>query len=73
MSHRTEAKWYDIYAVYNNGEQMKTFIIRSTLNEVPPLMVNDDDHSLAMFLEGYRCAAEAIAQVNVEFEFEEVK
>lgn len=72
MSHRTEAKSYNVFAVYNNGEQMKEFVVRTLLDEVPPY-VNSDYYGIAMYLEGYRLGAEAIAQVNIEFEFEEVK
>ncbi|UIW11262.1 MAG: hypothetical protein [Enterobacter phage ENC9] len=72
MSHKTEAKSYDVYAVYNNGEQMKEFVVRTLLTEIPPT-VNGDDYGVVMYLEGYRLGAEAIAQVEVEFEFEEVK
>ena len=72
MSHKTEAKSYDVYAVYNNGEQMKEFVVRTLLTEVPPT-VNGDDYGVVMYLEGYRLGAEAIARVEVEFEFEEVK
>jgi hypothetical protein len=72
MSHRTEAKSYNVYAVYNNGEQMKEFVVRTSLIEVPPT-VHGDEYGVAMYLEGYRYGAEAIAQVSVEFEFEEVK
>lgn len=72
MSHKTEAKSYDVYAVYNNGGQMKEFVVRTLLTEVPPT-VNGDDYGVVMYLEGYRLGAEAIAQVEVEFEFEEVK
>lgn len=72
MSHRTEAKSYNIYAVYNNGEPMKTLVVHTLLNSVPPTMTGDD-YGVAMYLEGYRIGAETIAQVEVEFEFEEVK
>lgn len=72
MSHKTEAKSYDVYAVYNNGEQMKEFVVRTLLTEVPPT-VNGDDYGVVMYLEGYRLGAEAIAHVEVKFEFEEVK
>ena len=72
MSHRTEAKSYNIYAVYNNGEPMKTLVVHTLLNSVPPT-IHDDTYGVFMYLEGYRIGAEAIAQVEVEFEFEEVK
>ncbi|WWP52028.1 hypothetical protein [Enterobacter phage ZX14] len=72
MSHKTEAKSYDIYAVYNNGEQMKEFVVHTSLLEVPPTF-HGDEYGVAMYLEGYRLGAEAIAHVEVEFEFEEVK
>ena len=72
MSHRTEAKSYNVYAVYNNGEEMKTFVVRTVLNKVPP-RVASYDHSVAMYLEGYRLGVEAIAHVAIEFEFEEVE
>lgn len=61
MSHRTEAKSYNIYAVYNNGEPMKTLVVHTLLNSVPPT-IHDDTYGV-----------EAVAQVEVEFEFEEVK
>ena len=72
MSHRTEAKSYNVYAVYNNSEQMREFVVRTLLVEVPPT-VHGDEYGIAMYLEGYRQGTESIAQVKVEFEFEEIK
>lgn len=72
MSHKTEAKSYNVYAIYNNGEQMKEFIVRTLLIEVPPTM-HGNEYGVAMYLEGYRYGAQAISKIDVEFEFEEVK
>lgn len=72
MSHRTEAKSYNIYAIYNNGEQMREFVVRTSLIEVPPTM-HGDEYGVAMYLEGYQYGVEAVAGIEIEFEFEEVK
>ncbi|AHY25212.1 hypothetical protein AVV36_gp198 [Pectobacterium bacteriophage PM2] len=68
MNTRLKSKSYNIYAVYNNGEEMKSLILQTMLNEVPPNKGN-----IAMYLEGYRLGVESIAHVEVEFEFEEIK
>ena len=72
MAHRTEAKQYNVYAVYNNGEDMETFIIRTLLSEVPPL-ITGPDNTAATYLEGWRAGAEALTHMEIDFVFEEVK
>lgn len=72
MSHISLAKSYNIFAKFNNGEDMKEFVVRTDLSEVPPLMTGLD-HSVAMYLEGYRIGVESITGIEIEFEYEEIK
>lgn len=72
MSHKTESKWYNVFAVINTGEIDKHPVCKTLLSKIPPDLVGEDN-SVGMYIEGYKAGVEQVTGTEVEFVYEECK